>query len=78
MRGSNPEYQEQILVEMIKRERKYATKLMSQNDKVLRLHSERGNSPVSSAAMTEITDSTHDPMIVRKGVCEWMYRVSYI
>lgn len=60
---------------MIKRERKYATKLMSQNDKVLRLHSERGNSPVSSAAMTEITDSTHDPMIVRKGVCEWMYRI---
>lgn len=73
MKAHIPEHQEQILVEMIKRERKYATKL-----KVMHVHSERGNSPVSSATMTEIMESTHDPLRIRKGVCEWMYRVSRI
>jgi hypothetical protein len=78
MKANNPEHQEQILVEMIKRERKYATKLKNQSDKVMHVHSERGNSPVSSATMTEIMESTHDPLRIRKGVCEWMYRVSRI
>jgi hypothetical protein len=75
MQANIPEYQEQILMEMIKRERKYSA-MLSRNEKVLRFYSERGGSPVSSATLTEMMESTHDPLVVRKGVCEWMYRVS--
>lgn len=75
MQANIPEYQEQILMEMIKRERKYSA-MLSRNEKVLRFHSERGGSPVSSATLTEMMESTHNPLVVRKGVCEWMYRVS--
>ena len=67
---TTPEYQAQVIKEMVNREKRY----YSISKRATKLSSDR-SSPVSVMAPNSGL-AGGDNTLVRKGVCEWMYRVS--
>jgi hypothetical protein len=68
--NTNPEYQAQVIKEMVNREKRY----YSISKRMTKVSSDR-SSPVS-VMVPNSGLSVGDTTLVRKGVCEWMYRVS--
>jgi hypothetical protein len=70
--NTTPEYQAQVIKEMVNREKRY----YCISKRMTKVSADR-SSPVSVMAPNAGL-SGGDGTLVRKGVCEWMYRVSRV